>query len=120
MNVTSPAFARNETTARRKPVAQTPAVSGPYFLGSNQVALLGLEGKTDRELWAYARANDFVLVSRDADFYEISLHLGQPPKLIWLRLGNCDKAAVIRALTENQEEIEVALLIEGKACIEIA
>lgn len=90
-----------------------------HYPESNQVALLGLEGSTDRELWAYARANDFVLVSRDADFYEISLHLGQPPKLIWLRLGNCDKASVIRTLTEHQAAIEYAFFVEGKACVEI-
>lgn len=89
------------------------------FPDSSQVAVLGLEGSTDRELWSYARDNDFVLVSRDADFYEISLHLGQPPKLIWLRLGNCDKASVIRALTDHQAAIEHALFVEGKACVEI-
>jgi predicted nuclease of predicted toxin-antitoxin system len=91
-----------------------------HYPESSQVALLGLEGSTDRELWAYARANDFVLVSHDADFYEISLHLGQPPKLIWLRLGNSDKATVIRTLTEHREAIQQALFAEGKACIEIA
>ncbi|GAA5160355.1 DUF5615 family PIN-like protein [Viridibacterium curvum] len=95
----------------------------PFLLNdypaSSQVALLGLERFSDRELWEHARNNDYVLVSRDADFHELSLIQGQPPKLIWLRLGNCDKASVIRALTEFRDAIEQALIAENKACIEI-
>ena len=91
----------------------------PHFPESSQIALLGLEGSTDRDLWTYAREHSFILVSRDADFYDISLHLGQPPKLIWLRMGNCDKATVLRALIEQLAAIEHALFIEDKACVEI-
>jgi predicted nuclease of predicted toxin-antitoxin system len=29
------------------------------------------------------------LVSKDADFAEISLDRGFPPRLLWLRIGNC-------------------------------
>lgn len=35
------------------------------FPGSTQVALLSLEGATDSEIWQYAKANGFVIVSRD-------------------------------------------------------
>lgn len=31
----------------------------------------------------------FLLVSKDTDFYERSLVFGAPPKIIWLRTGNC-------------------------------
>lgn len=32
---------------------------------------------------------DFLLVSKDADFVELSTLRGFPPKVLWLRLGNC-------------------------------
>lgn len=89
------------------------------YPGSSQVGLLGLEQSDDRALWAFAKQNDYVLVSRDADFHELSLLHGQPPKLIWLRMGNCDKATIIRALTDYQIEIENALRHENKPIVEI-
>ena len=41
--------------------------------------------KTDREIWEFARREEFVIVSTDADFYELATTLGPPPKVIWLR-----------------------------------
>jgi predicted nuclease of predicted toxin-antitoxin system len=39
-------------------------------------------------VWQYAREQDFTVVSKDADFSEISMQLGYPPKLIWLKIKN--------------------------------
>jgi predicted nuclease of predicted toxin-antitoxin system len=89
------------------------------FPGTTQVALLGLEHADDREIWHYAKTNDFVIVTKDADFYELSALYSQPPKIIWLKMGNQSKAATINALLNNKELIESHLLGEDKACIEI-
>jgi predicted nuclease of predicted toxin-antitoxin system len=43
------------------------------YPGSTQVALVGLERASDREIRDYARKNEFVIVTRDADFYEMSV-----------------------------------------------
>ncbi len=50
---------------------------------------LGLDQVLDTKVWDYARGSGFIMVSKDADFSELSLLHGHPPKLIWLRLGNC-------------------------------
>jgi len=42
----------------------------------------------DAAIWSYAREHDFTIVSKDADFSEISLELGYPPKLVWLQIEN--------------------------------
>jgi|SRR3990172_949570 len=89
------------------------------FPGSTQVALLGMEHAEDREIWNHAKGNGFVIVSRDSDFYEMSLLHGQPPKIIWLKTGNQTKGAVISALLNNREAIEKALVVDNKACVEI-
>ena len=44
---------------------------------------------------------------------------GQPPKLIWLKMGNQSKAATIKTLQDNHHAIEQALIVHDKACIEI-
>jgi predicted nuclease of predicted toxin-antitoxin system len=48
----------------------------------------------------------YVIVSKDADFSEMSLVLGFPPKVLWIRRGNC-----------STREIEV-LLRKGRALVE--
>ena len=95
----------------------------PFLLadypGSTQVVLLGMEQAGDRQVWEYARANSFVIVTRDSDYYDMSAIHGQPPKVIWLRTGNQAKAATLGALLNNRQAIEKALIDDDKACVEI-
>lgn len=66
---------------------------------SAHVRDLGLLGKPDQNVWAYAAEHDFLLASKDTDFYERSLVFGAPPKIIWLRIGNStvnETAALLR------------------------
>ena len=89
------------------------------YPGSTQVVLAGLQSATDRALWDYAKANDFVIVTRDADFEELSLVFGQPPKVIWLKTKNQSKAATLAVLLESKTLVEHALYAEQRACAEI-
>jgi predicted nuclease of predicted toxin-antitoxin system len=61
---------------------------------SEQVVVAGLESADDREVWDYARSRGLAIVTKDWDFVELSSLRGQPPKVIWLRLGNCSTANV--------------------------
>lgn len=89
------------------------------YPGSSQIALLHLAAATDREIWEYARANDFVIVTRDSDFHELGTLYGAPPKVIWLKTGNQSKASTLRSLLDRKEDISAALLQDDKNCIEI-
>jgi len=89
------------------------------FPGSAQVALLGLETVADAEIWRYAKENGFVIVSRDSDFHERSLIEGHPPQVVLLKIPNRSSAAVLNILLEHRMEIELALLQEDRACVEI-
>jgi len=71
------------------------------FPGSEHVFNLQLHEVDDSVLWAFARENDFVVVSKDADFSELSMIYGYPPKLIWLRLGNCRTADIENLIRAN-------------------
>lgn len=89
------------------------------YPGSSQIALLQLEASTDRQIWEYAKENDYVIVTRDSDFHELSTLYGSPPKVIWLKTGNQSKATTLRGLLDRKEEISAALFQEDKSCIEI-
>lgn len=41
--------------------------------------------RIDRKVWEFAQREKFIVVSTDADFYELAMVLGPPPKVIWLR-----------------------------------
>jgi predicted nuclease of predicted toxin-antitoxin system len=86
---------------------------------STQVALIGLEQVNDADIRQYAIDNNFVIATKDADFYEMNLVYGQPPKIIWLKMGNQSKAATIKTLLDNQAVIEKALFENDRDCIEI-
>lgn len=64
-----------------------PSVS-VFYPESTHVRIEHLEGKTDGEIWNYAKEQGFTIVTQDADFYEITLLKGLPPKILWLRCGN--------------------------------
>jgi len=42
----------------------------------------------DKMIWQYAVDNGYVIVTKDSDFYEMSLVYGPPPKIVWLKMGN--------------------------------
>ena len=89
------------------------------YPGSNQVVLLGMQSTSDKELWQKAKDDDFVIVTRDADFQELSLVWGQPPKVIRLKTLNQTRAATLKLLIENRDVIAESLLDHDLASIEI-
>lgn len=82
----------------------------------------GLERGDDEPVWAHAKSAGFMVVTKDDDFRQRSFVLGHPPKVIWVRLGNCSTSeveAVLRGrhadLVSFDEDANAAfLLLTGK------
>jgi predicted nuclease of predicted toxin-antitoxin system len=64
------------------------------FPESAHVQDSGLDRADDAAVWEYARANGFIIVSKDSDFHERSVYLGAPPKVVWIRRGNCSTETI--------------------------
>jgi predicted nuclease of predicted toxin-antitoxin system len=60
-----------------------------------------------------------VIVTRDADFQELSLVWGHPPKVIRLKIPNQTRAATLRVLLDNKTLIDDALIVQDFASVEI-
>ena len=90
------------------------------YPGSSQVVLLGMESASDIEVWQAAKDQGFVLVTCDADFEELSLVWGQPPKVIWLKTRNQPRAITLKILLDYRPMFEEALLNQGQACVEVS
>lgn len=86
---------------------------------STQIPLLGMETATNQEVWDLAKTHDFVIVSKDSDFYDLSLVRGVPPRVIWIRTGNVTKSAITHLLIQNREKLESFFFEEHMACVEL-
>lgn len=69
----------------------------------------GLATGDDDPVWQFARTREFVIVTKDDDFRQLSFLRGAPPKVIWVRLGNCRTADVEAVL--RTKEVEVASFV---------
>ena len=66
----------------------------------------GLSRAQDLVVWEQARTGGFLIVSKDSDFGEISLLRGFPPKVVWIRRGNCSTQEIEGLLRESCGEVE--------------
>ncbi len=74
--------------------------------------MLELDTATDTELWDYARDNNYFIVSKDTDFRNRSVIHGYPPKVIWIRIGNCMTRAVEQMAVEQILRKHYAEIVE--------
>lgn len=79
---------------------------------SSPVFLLGLDRSSDREVWEFAKKETFAIVTKDVDFVDMSILFGFPPKVVWIRRGNC-RTTEIEIILRNHLK-EVAALVQGE------
>jgi predicted nuclease of predicted toxin-antitoxin system len=89
------------------------------FPGSTQVRLLGMAESHDRILWNYAAEHGLILVSQDSDFAEMAALFGPPPKVIWLRTGNCPTSVMEGVLRRSADALAAFANDPEKACLEL-
>jgi predicted nuclease of predicted toxin-antitoxin system len=75
------------------------------FPDSTQTRLIGLAQAPDGAIWEYALNHGFCIVTLDADFADLSILRGRPPKVIWLRCRNSTVAEVEALLRRGENQI---------------
>jgi predicted nuclease of predicted toxin-antitoxin system len=89
------------------------------YPNASHVSLSGLDRASDEAVWSYARTHDYVIVTKDSDFSDAAVLRGVPPKVVWLRLGNCTTADVEQALRHAQRVLEDLQADAGLGVLEI-
>jgi predicted nuclease of predicted toxin-antitoxin system len=88
------------------------------FPDSAHVRDLGLAKAPDPQVWIHAKTHGFMIVSKDTDFQQRAMLYGHPPKVIWVRLGNCSTSSVAALLRLRQPGICYRVLARIQAhCI---
>ena len=84
---------------------------------SAHVHQCGLGSAADTAIWDYAKAEDFTIVSKDSDFQERSVLNGAPPKIIWVRTGNCASVEIETLLRTAFHEVQRFIEEDEETCL---
>jgi predicted nuclease of predicted toxin-antitoxin system len=79
---------------------------------------VGLRDASDPLIFRAAREAGVVVMTKDRDFIRLLDEQGPPPKVIWLRLGNCSNAALQEVLATTLLRA-IDHLREGEPWVEI-
>ena len=75
------------------------------FPNSIHVRDVGLARGNDEAVWDYAREQGLAILSKDADFRQRSFVLGHPPKVVWIRRGNCSTRDIEMTIRQNYKAV---------------
>jgi predicted nuclease of predicted toxin-antitoxin system len=85
------------------------------YPGSLHVRDAGLSRADDQTIWEFAAQHDFTIVTKDDDFRRRSFVFGPPPKVIWVRLGNCHTKNIEHVLRARHDDARAFLANHGAA-----
>ncbi len=87
------------------------------FPESTHVAEVELDRATDEQIWTYAAAERFAVVSKDSDFRQLAFLHGPPPKVVWLRVGNVSTDTIHELLAASVDVVEAFARSEDEALL---
>lgn len=88
-------------------------------LEARHVFDLGLYHAPEAEIWHRAKEEALIIVTKDDDFRLLADRLERiPPQVVWVRLGNCRKQALLTAFESVLPQLRAALE-SGERIVEI-
>lgn len=85
---------------------------------AEHVAEVGLRDADDSAIWQYALAHQAILVTKDEDFAQRARKGRPTPVIVWLRMGNTSRRALLEWLEPLIPDIE-AMIQAGETLIEV-
>ena len=80
---------------------------------------IGMDSANDRLIWNYALQNEAAIITKDEDFVSlVSTGLNAPP-IVWIRVGNIGKQALLGWIEPMMVRI-ITEIESGEKLIEIA
>jgi predicted nuclease of predicted toxin-antitoxin system len=87
------------------------------YPGSKHIHDLGMGSMEDSGIWNYAKEHGFAIVSKDSDFADRSVLEHEPPKIIWVRIGNCTTGDVEMLLRLRHDAVRTFLQQDPETCL---
>ena len=68
------------------------------YPGTTHLQEFELDQASDEQVWEFALTGNFIILSKDADFHQMSFLCGHPPKVVWISLGNCSTDELLNTI----------------------
>jgi predicted nuclease of predicted toxin-antitoxin system len=102
--------------------AQLPPALARYLSAagheSQHVSDLALERAPDREIWSKARDSGLVIMTKDEDFLTLRALQPRGPAVVWIRIGNTTRDALLEAISSALPSI-IRALERGETIVEV-
>jgi len=85
---------------------------------AEHVVDIGMNDANDRAIWLWAREKNAVIISKDSDFVTLATLEENCPPVVWIRLGNTRRQALLEWFSPLFPKILDALQ-QGEKLIEI-
>jgi predicted nuclease of predicted toxin-antitoxin system len=96
-----------------------------YFSSANFIHVVDINpAMNDLEIWNYALSHKYVVLTKDADFYDLYLACRESPKVIYFKIGNLTLAGLHEYFKNNWDillnHLETSsFIVAGQARISI-
>lgn len=101
------------------PPQLAPWLTSTFGVEAYSVGYLGYRDASDETIFLAARAAGVVIISKDADFLDRVIRLGQPPQLLYVTCGNTSRARLTELFTHTFAQAHT-LFTGGEAVVEVA
>ena len=85
---------------------------------AEHVGDVALREADDNEIWQWALDHDAVIITKDEDFPIRASASRSAPRIVWLRIGNASRVALLAWLETRLPAIEIRLE-QGEKLIEV-
>ena len=85
---------------------------------AQSVRALGLRDANDNVIFAQAKSNNVIIMTKDADFIQLLDKFGPPPKIIWITAGNTSNQRMREVLSKHLHTV-IEMLQNGENLVEI-
>ena len=75
------------------------------FPNSKHIRDYELSNADDLSIWDFAKRFNFIILTKDTDFLQMSLLYGHPPKVVRLCVGNCSTDQIFQLLEKKKKNI---------------
>ena len=102
--------------------AQLPPALANFLISAghqaDHVVDLGLASASDSTIWQQARERNAVIITKDEDFLSLRALRSDGPAIVWVRIGNTTRNALLRVMAAALPQI-IAALERGEAVVEV-
>ena len=94
-------------------------LSKQFSVEAKSLEFLELDEAEDDEIFAFAKEENAVILTKDEDFIRLQAHLGSPPQIIWVSCGNTSNQYLRALLTKTMTDV-IEELKSGSQLVEIS